>query len=266
MIGQVNNNVDKMLIGMYISPEVVTLYSVPVFVYNMFCSIGAVPYSMYSTGIVKGISAGNKPSSLMDKYISAGKLTAVICGSLLFGFIAVGKPFISLVYGTQYMDGWLIAIILIVPSFFSVLLDVLTNVLDVLGKRIVYTLALAFNTAMNVALTIVLIGKFGYFGAAVATAFCTAVQIIFMMWFYIKKIEINVFKIYFECFKKIIPFQMVACIAGYAVSNLITYSTKLLSLWALIGGGIMYVIIFGVLYLSFNEESKKIVKKLLKRK
>jgi hypothetical protein len=47
---------------------------------------------------------------------------------------------------------------------------------------------------------------------------------------------------------------------------LITYSTKLLSLWALIGGGIMYVIVFGVLYLSFNEESKKIVKKLLKRK
>ncbi len=265
LINQANNNVDKMFIGMFISPEAVTLYSVPVFIYNIFSSIGAVPCSMYSTKIVKDISSGEPASSLIDKYISAGKLTALICGSVLFGFIAVGKPFINLFYGREYMDAWVISIILMLPSFFSVFLDVLTNVLDVLGKRIVFTVVLAGSTALNVLLTLVLIGEFGYFGAVVATAVCVVAQLIFMVWYYTIKIKIKVIKIYAECFRSIIPFQGIACVAGYGVSSWISCATKPLTVCSLLCGGATYVVVFGALYLIFDKEAKKFVRNILKK-
>lgn len=265
LINQANNNVDKMFIGMFISPEAVTLYSVPMYIFSVFCSVGTVPYSMYSTQIVKAISSGTSPDGLMDKYISASKLSAVVCGSIFCGFISAGKPFVKMVYGEQFEDAWIIAIILMLPSLLIFLMGVLSNVLDALGKRMIYTFVLTGNTLLNIILTIVLLKPFGYIGAAVATSFCSFVQLFIMMWFYTKKIKIKVWRIFLPCFEKIIPFEVVATIAGYFVSNLIPCNNIRSSLLSLFSGGGVYVVVFALLYFTFDKEAKKTIGSILKR-
>ncbi len=265
LINQANNNVDKMFIGMFISPEAVTLYSVPMYIFSVFCSVGTVPYSMYSTQIVKAISGGTSPDGLMDKYISASKLSAVVCGSIFCGFIAVGKPFIKIIYGDQFEDAWLIAIILMLPSFLIFLMGVLTNVLDALGKRMIYTFVLTGNTLSNIVLTLLLLKPFGYIGAAVATSVCSFVQLFFMMWFYTKKIKIKVWRVFLPCFKKIIPFEAVATLAGYFVSSLIPCNNIRSSLLSFVLGGSTYVAVFALLYFTFDKEAKKTIGSVLKR-
>jgi O-antigen/teichoic acid export membrane protein len=270
LINQANNSVDKFLIGIMISPEAVTLYSIPLFIFNIFSSICVVPVNMYAPQIAKEIGGGAKPSDLMDKFISAAKLTAIVGGSIFFGFIASGKPFISLVYDKEYMDAWIIAILLIFPHFLDMLLGTLVNVLDVLGKRLVSTLALAGTTTANIVFTIIMINFWGYMGAAFATLVCTSGNLIFLIYYYSKKIKIDVFKIFAECFTKVIPAQIVATVAGYAVTCLIGYESKIISLVSLLAGGSVYVAIFvAFLFVINKEESMKLISlfknKLLKR-
>ena len=237
--------------------------------FNIFSSICTVPVSMYAPQIARKMGGGASPDSLTDKFISAAKLTAIIGGSVFFGFVAVGKPFISLVYGKEYMDAWLLAILLIFPHLLDMFLGVLVNVLDVLGKRLVFTLALAGTTVANIIFTIFMLDKWGYMGAAVATFICTFGNLIFLIFYYWKKIKIDVFIIFAECFKKVIPAQVIAAVAGYAVAMFIGYSNNVTSILSLLAGGVVYVAVFvGFSFVINKEESIKLIsgfkKKLLK--
>lgn len=264
LISQANNSVDKFLIGILISPEAVTLYSIALFIFNIFASICTVPVNMYAPQIGKDIGGGATPGSLREKYVSAAKLTAIIGGSIFFGFIAVGKPFITLLYGNDYYDAWIIAILLMLPNLLSMFIGVLTNVLDVLGKRLVFTAALAATTLSNTILTIFWLKAWGPIGAASATCLCTLAQLIFMIYYYSKKIKINVIHIYATCFKSIIPSQIVATAAGYATSSIIPCTTKLFSFLSLLAGGCVYVVIFGGIFLIFNKKDRDIILKTMK--
>ncbi len=272
IINQANNNVDSFLISIYLSPEEVTYYSVSLFIFSVFSSVCTVPVSMYAPQIAKELGGGTSINDLTKKMASASRLTAIIGGSILFGFVAAGRPFISALYGNQYLEAntWLIAIILMIPSFLTMLTGVVVNVLDVLGKRLIRSFALLGTTIMNILLTIWWLRKWGPIGAACATFVCVMIGQVFLMNFYYRKaLKINVLYLYGQCFKDIIPCQMIGAVAGYVVSSLIGFSTIMRSAVSFVAGGITFVVVFGGLYLTISKEARtatfKFIKKIIKK-
>ncbi len=272
IVNQANNNVDSFLIGIFKSPEDVTFYSVSLFIFSVFSSACSVPVSMYAPQVAKELSSGTSISELTPKIASASKLTALVGGSILFGFIAAGKPFIALLYGKEYLEQnvWIIAVILMIPYLLAMLLSVVENILDVLGKRLIRSLALMGTTLVNIALTVWWLNVWGTMGAAIATFVCTMVgQVILMSIYYKKSIKINVFYLYGQCFKCIIPCQVISAIAGYLVSSAIGYDNKLLSAISLLAGGGTYVIVFALTYLTVDKEARiktvSVLNKFLKK-
>ena len=193
IVNQANNNVDKFIIGIKMTPADVTLYSVALYIYMIFSSLSTIPISMYAPQVSMDMSRGIQKQELMKKLISPCRLTAMIGGTVLFGFIAAGKPFINLLYGKENQAAWLIAIILMIPEFFNTINGVLINVLNYLNKRIIRSCALIITTISNIILTIFLIDIWGMFGAAVATCVCTIIgQVIIMNIYYMKNLKINI--------------------------------------------------------------------------
>lgn len=263
IVNQANNNVDKFIIGIKMSPEAVTLYSVALYIFSIFSSLTTIPISMYSPQISIDMSRNISNRELSEKLISPCRLTVFIGGSILFGFISAGRQFIDILYGKSYEKAWIIALILMIPSFINMVNGVLINVLNYLNKRMVRSLALMITTAANIILTVLWIDKWGMIGAAAATCVCTILgQIIIMNIYYAKYLKIRVLYMFKHAFKGILPFQILGAAAGLIIGYFI--DNTIVSF--IVCGGI-YLTIFGIGYIIFGatEKEKTKIKSLINR-
>ncbi|MBS5736906.1 MAG: polysaccharide biosynthesis protein [Clostridiales bacterium] len=264
IVNQANNNVDKFIIGIKMTPEDVTLYSVALYIYMIFSSLSTIPISMYAPQVSMDMSRGIQKKELMKKLISPCRLTAMIGGTVLFGFIAAGKPFINLLYGKENQAAWLIAIILIIPEFFNTINGVLINVLNYLNKRIIRSCALIITTISNIILTIFLIDIWGMFGAAVATCICTIIgQVIIMNIYYMKNLKINIPYMFRHALKGILIYQIIGAAAGFAAGYFIENT-----ILSFLVSGFTFVIVFGIGYMAFGatEKERNKIKKIFFRR
>ena len=261
IVNMANNNVDKFVIGIVMSPEAVAVYSVAMFIFSTFSSLTTIPISMYMPQIAKEMRDGKNGVEFVDTLIRPCRLIVLIGGAVLFGFIAVGRPFISIVYGQDFLEAWLIAVVVMIPMFINMTNGILVNVLDVLRKRHIRSICLGCTTIANIILTIWWISTWGMIGAAVATSICTFVgQVILMNVYYAKKIQIPVIYLFKKAYAGLLPGLMVSCVAGYLVAYLAP--SGLLSFFL---GGIVFCLIFAgsILLLKSNIYEKEIVYRVI---
>lgn len=261
IVNQANSNVDKFILGIKLSPESVAIYSVALYIYSVFSSLTTIPISMYAPQTVRVVGEGVSGRTLENFLIGPCRLIVLVGGTLLFGFAAVGKQFLELVYGTEYTIAWVIALIIMFPMMLNMSNGILVNVLDAMNLRLSRSYALFFTTVANMFLTWLWVDQFGMIGASVATAVCTIVgQITFMNIYYSKKLKINVIYMYRKTFKGIMCYQIIAFLAAY-----LTASSVRNTVFSLLLGGIIYVVIFAVLFLwrGAREEEKEVIMRML---
>ena len=261
IVNQVNTNADKFLIGVFLSPEVVSLYGVGMYVFSVFSTLTTIPISMYAPSIISEISVNGLREGLYGLVLKAAKTIALIGGVVFFGFVVVGQPFIKLVYGDEYIVAWSIALILMGATYLNMITGAMNNVLDALNKRMFRSLVILATTCLNIVLTIWWLPIYGIIGAAVATAGCTIVgQVLFMGVYYSRKMKINLLGIYTSVIKDIVVFQVVAmaiaCLIGWRIRSV---------LGSFLTGGIVYVLIFAILYFVFSQDGRRQIKTLLRR-
>lgn len=263
IVNQANNNVDKFVIGIKLNPESVSLYSVALYIYSVFSSLTTIPISMYAPQIIQIVNSGKKDNEMLDTLVAPSRMIVIVGGVCLFGFIACGKSFISIVYGNEYLDAWLIAIIIMAPMFINMSNGVLINVLDAMDKRMFRSLTLTLTTIGNIILTVFWIDWMGMVGAAFATAISVCLgQITLMNIYYSKKIGINVLKMYRLTFKGILIYHMMGAALGFVSTYFIdnAYITLFVS-----GGTYMVIFFLGYLLFGMTDQERKRFKKIFKR-
>lgn len=262
IVNQINTNVDKFLIGAFMNPEMVSLYGVGMYVFSVFSSLTSVPITMFAPQIIGEVGAHGLQARLHEKILQATKIVTLIGGSVFFGFITVGRPFIEIVYGEQYLSAWLIAVILMTSAFLNMITGVLINVLDALNKRMFRSLVILVTTALNVILTVWWLPIYGIVGAAAATALCTAIgQVVVMGVYYTLKLKIRVLDLYWQAIKSIIIYQIFAMVAAWTVSA--QFDSAVVSL--AVGTGV-YVVVFSALYVTLSLDGRRQAHHILKRK
>lgn len=264
IVNQANNNVDQFLIGIRISPESVALYSVGMYVFSIFSSMTTIPISMYAPTVAKQVQQEVPMKELQKTMVPPCRLTAIIGGLIYFGFIAMGKPFVELVYGADYTDAWMIAIVVMTPMYINMINGVLVNLLDALNKRMIRSVALIVTTVANILLTLLWMDWWGVIGAALATAVCTLFgQVIFMNIYYSKKLGIGVMYLFRKALTGILPWFVIGCGVSYFVGDFIdnlvlTLIVRFVLFGVIVGGG--YLII------GIQESERNALKKLLHRR
>lgn len=253
---QANSNVDKFVIGIMMSLESVTVYSVAQYIYSIFSNAVTIPASMYMPEISKNIAKGLKGKQLTETLIQPCRLTALIGGIIMCGFFAVGKQFISVLYGDDKVIAWIYALIIIVPMFVNMTNSVIINILDIINKRLIRSLALLGTTIANIVLTVILIGKLGIIGAVIATAVTMIIgNIILLNVYYQKKLGIKILYLFFYAYKGILIFQILSGVIVFFIAQLFTND-----IIALLVGGILFLVLsfslFAIFGLNDYEKSK----------
>lgn len=253
VVNQANNNVDKFVIGIMISPEAVTLYSIALYIFSVFSTLTTIPLSMYAPQVAMDMNRGVTMPELSKRLVPSCRLVSVIGGSVFFGFIACGRQFISFFYGADKTEAWIIAIILMAPMYINMINGVLVNVLNQLNKRMVRSVALLATTAANIVLTVWWINVWGMIGAAIATALCTVIgQVVVMNIYYAKNLKIRVFYMFKEAFRGILPWQVIGAAASFAVGCFLPSNAL-----SFLICGVLFVAVFAVGYLLCADKNEK---------
>lgn len=260
---QANTNVGKFLIGIEFNPELVALYSVALYIIQIFLSLGTVPVVMYNPQIVKNVTSGIKGEGLVNTIIEPCRLVAIICGTILFGFISVGRQFITLVYGSEYLIAWTIVLIIGIPTVILLTNGVMENVLNAMNRTKPRTISLLITIVLNILLSIVFMKQWGVIGVAIASALATFLfQVTFLNVYYSKKLHMNMIYLYKKAYSGILQYQIIAMVVVLIITYFITNNTL-----SFLIGGIVYVIIsfLGIILFGINETEKNIIKSLLRK-
>lgn len=263
IINQVNQNVDRVVLGAMTDTETVALYSIALVFFTMFSNITGVIGGVFLPQATKMIAANATGEELTDLVIRPGRLQFMVAGAAVAGFILFGQNFIKIWVGDNFLDAYIPTILLLVPTTITLVQNVTIAILDAMLKRMTRSLILAIMAGLNIVLTIILVGELGYMGAAISTSISLVIgNIVLMNLYYHKVIGLNVIRMFKEIFRGTFSSIIIASLLSFPLALILEDTVGYFIIKAS-----TFVIIYGTLLykFSFNEYEKKILMGSLKK-
>lgn len=219
IVNQVNQNIDRVILGILTDTNTVAIYSISLVVYSMFNNITGTIGGVFVPQATKMITEGATSEELTDLVIKPGRIQFIIGGAIGAGFILFGKNFIKIWVGEDFLGAYLPTLFLIIPSIIPMMQNVANTILDALMKRLGRSLILIFMSLMNIVLTLVFVNVMGYVGAAIATGISIFIgNIILMNIYYKRTFGLNVLRMFKSIFNGILPCLMVATLISVPIT------------------------------------------------
>jgi len=206
-VNQINNNVDTMILGVYIEEKyIITMYSSALTIYVIYNSLISVITRYFVPQATKLMTKNASGKELTDFVIGPGRFQAVIAVACIFGFALFGRNFIAVWIGERYMDAYGVILLLMIPVTIPLVENAMISVLDAAMKRMYRSLVLVAMAVLNVIVSVWLVKRIGFWGAAGGTALSLILgHGLLMNIFYARTFRIEVFRMFQEIFRGILP-------------------------------------------------------------
>lgn len=159
----VNYSIDTIMLKHMTNNYNVGIYSVAVTFSNMFLLIpDAFKEVLFGDSTDKNFSRKTA--------ISAIRVSFITSGIILIGFVLFGKFAIRLLYGSDYTKAFELTLIIFVGSLSMIFFKILQPIYIAEGKQKRAVYFLTCSSIINIVLNVILIPKYGYYGAAIASA------------------------------------------------------------------------------------------------
>ncbi len=261
LVTQLNNNMDRIILGRYSTLQMVALYAVAMQIYNLFNSFGGVIPSITLPQISNVVFSGAS-----DREVSA------TCARLSrYQFILLALPFgCFILYGREFAEYWLpeydstqvwiIAMLISLPQLLEFVENPIFNVMKAKNMQAVRSLLLMAVAIGHIALALFFIRIAPVFGCAIAAciSFVIGNNIISNIYYH-KRVGI-IIPFYF---KKLLVGLLPAWILSMMVGTAFLYLPG--TGWlALIARCTCYALCYSLLIylIGTNEEEKKVIREL----
>lgn len=262
-INQMNSLIGKFFVSVMVGPKQVAIYTNVMTIVTMFSSISTAAVSIFLPQATQLVAQKATMEELTDFTIRPCRVQVALSGAVLCGFILFGRQFVSLWLGDKYLSVWILAIIIMIPSFFFYANSVIVSVLDALRKRLVRSIIMLVTLGGNIILCVMLIPHLGTYGAAISTAISVFLgQVVVMNIYYYRGVRINIIKQFKESFKGTalcLVLSSILCIPLAIFNSKVSFISFLFNV-------VIFVLIFIVLMVRFGlgENEKNILRKIVK--
>ena len=180
------SNFDNIIIGKLIGLEAVGIYS-----------IATLLVRHMSNSVTAGLSALTPRFASLDGMGDKSKIKTLFLKALsISSFLAFGAGMIAVIFGEQFISWWVgkefteassVLIILAGASAFGLTQNPAIGLLYALNKHKAYAIATIIEAIFNVALSLILVSKYGLIGVAIGTAIPMLISKILVMPIYASK-------------------------------------------------------------------------------
>ena len=106
----------------------------------------------------------------IGEIMSSIRINLCICLFIMVGMVLLGRPFISVMYGAEYLDSYAVTCVILFGVPAMILYKMTTSLYVANGKQMLYLGTLFVSAVCNIILNLIFIPMFGKMGAAVASA------------------------------------------------------------------------------------------------
>lgn len=258
VVDQVNQNVDKTLLGRYSGTLVTAVYSVGERMELMYQQLSTAISNVFTPRVHRMVENNISDWDLTLFFTKVGRIQFILLSLVLSGFIFFGRPFIGIWAGNNYYDAYPIALILMITITIPLIQNVGIEIQRAKNMHQLRSWIYIFMAVGNILITIPLIKLFGGFGAAIGTSLSYLIGNGLLMNLYNHfKIGLNM-NYFWKEIASFIPAFVIPSLYGIGIN----YFIDLYSIWNLLVYGSIYVILFVVSMWKFgmNTYEKELVK------
>lgn len=263
IIELINWNVDKVLIGRYIGSSAVAVYSVGGQLRQMFSSFPNAIRSVFQPQMYKMVTSRENDKNISLFFYKVGRIQCFVLLPILLGFIILGKAFIILWTGKDYIEAYYVALCIMIPIAVPHMQDIGIDLQRARNKHRARSIVYAIIAVFNIELTILFVQRYGIVGAAFSTGISLFLgQGIFMNLYYKKVLHINI-QFFWSKLTPIILIESMIASIFYIVTFVITIDNwkKLIVL----AGIYIFTYSISVYFLFLNEQEKKTIIRIINK-
>ena len=245
---------DIFILGFYRSASEIGVYSIA---FSTAALLSIVPTALMSlfAPIATSLYASNKKNDIkkINNFVTKWIFTFNLPFLLILIFFS--KNLLQLVFGNEYLSGYLALIILGFSYLLLSLTHIYSNNLLIIKKTKLLSILVLISTLSNIILNILLVPRYGINGAAISTLVATVIFLILVMIYAFICVKIQPLRLYFV--KSLILGLLAILIMKYFY-NLLPDKFLVLIFSSLV----MLLIYYGLLILfkSFSNEDLELIK------
>lgn len=260
---QINLSLDKVILGVMMTTEIVAKYSVGLLIINVLVTVMQIINGVYLPDATKLVLQKANGETMTNFVIKPSRFQFIIGCLAVFGFLLIGKDFLIIWVGNDFSEIWSSTLIILIFTTLSYITSIANVILDAMLKKIYRSLILIFTAILNVIITICLIPYLGYFGAALGTGFSLLIgNIILLNIYYKKQIKLKIKYMYLEIFKGILPSAILSFFISFFIRIFLKNIYLRIAIPVLMFISIFYLLLY---FYGFNENEKILIKKMLKK-
>lgn len=210
---------------------------------------------MFMPKISRIISEKKDLKYITPLMVKFGKLQLMLQGLIFVGFYLVGKQFISLWMGADYIEAYYGALLLLFPGLLYNPMQIANTTVIVVNKVKIPAIANVIAGIINVVLSFAFSIKFGVIGACSAILVSYTIRVIILWFTYQKKLGLQMFLFAKKCYLRMAcPIFLVLLICNFIIRFLPKSGWLALVISALVVCTIYIIMVF---MLGFSKSEKK---------
>lgn len=210
--------IGQLVLGIFTNTKVVAVYAVGLLLGGLYASFGSAIGGVFLPKATQFVSSNRTPAELTDMMIRIGRISLVVLLYILGGFVLYGKEFIVLWVGYNYIDAWLVSLlIMLVVTFFFVhsFANSILEAKKMLSFRALLHLCLL---AIGTFIGILLVDKYSIIGMITGITVAMFVNQIIMSIYYKRKLHLEINRFYNEVVKGILISFVLILVLGYLIN------------------------------------------------
>lgn len=212
---------------------------------------------------ISRLIASNDKDQIMKLMISVGKYQMIVLGLIFTGFCAIGKDFMELWMGKEYIKSYYGAILIFLPDLLIFSQQIANTLMVAENKVKLQAIGYIITAVVCLGCSFVFSRMYGCIGACLAIAIGYFVNFIYINIVYVKVMKLNLKRFYIKCYLKTIPAIIVSVVALLIIFN---FFNKVSWLWLIVKGIISVAVysIFTLIFAITKDEKKYILNKIKK--
>ena len=255
-------NITPTILGMFSGAANIAIFGIASSLEGYFYTIASALNGMFLPKISRMLKEDNFEDNLLQLMIKVGRIQLIIIGYLFIAFCILGKDFIILWIGKDYIPSYYCAIFLIIPSLLYLPQQIANSAIMAKNKVNLQAKVFIIMAISNLIISTIFSKYYGALGASIAICIAYLIRCLGLNMIYHKELKIDLKKYFIECYGNIlVSFSIV-----YVISILIESYINKISLANFAIKVVILLVIYSIVVweISLNKNEKSIIKNFIR--
>lgn len=257
-------NITPSILGIVANSAAIAVFGVVTTIEGYTFTITTAINGMFMPRISRIVAQGNKEGDLNRLFVSVGKFQYALNGLIVAGFAVVGRTFIHLWMGEDYILAYSGILLVLIPGLFYNSLQIAETTM-VVENKVKWTAAVHVVTGIvNVILSFLLSSYLGVTGACLSIGIAYMVRNVILHIIYQRELPLDIPRFMKECYGKMSVPIIVTVAVGFLLNQCIMDAG-----WGifLVKAGII-VLVYGIslFFFALDKMERNKVRSLLKKR